>query len=62
MVFAFRKIKAISRDAQGVPVYEVKQVKQPSPASDDLETNRTEKDKDDSEEPKTKMFKSASTT
>lgn len=58
MVFAFRKMKAISRDAQGVPVYEVKQ---PSPATD-VETERTEKEKDNSEESKTKKFKSDSTT
>lgn len=51
-------MKAISRDAQGVPVYEVKQ---PSSATE-VETERTEKEKDDSEESKTKKFKSDSTT
>lgn len=59
MVFAFRKMKAISRDAQGVPVYEEKQ---PSLATD-VETERTEKEKDNNpEDQKTKRFKSDSTT
>lgn len=59
MVFAFRKMKAISRDAQGVPVYEVKQ---PSVATD-VETERTEKEMDNNpEDQKPKRFKSDSTT
>lgn len=59
MVFAFRKMKAISRDAQGVPMYEVKQ---PSVATD-VETERTEKEKDNNpEDQKPKRFKSDSTT
>lgn len=59
MAFAFRKMKAISRDAQGVPVYEVKQ---PSVATD-VETERTEKEKDNNpEDQKPKRFKSDSTT
>lgn len=54
MIFAFRKMKAISRDAQGVPVYEVKQ---PSVATD------VEKEKDNNpEDQKPKRFKSDSTT
>lgn len=52
-------MKAISRDAQGVPVYEVKQIS----LATDVETERTEKEKDNNpEDQKTKRFKSDSTT